>query len=102
MLTAILPINYPALETVDDPWWLRFAQPELVDDIATVGETADLLDALYAIDPCDGSDTAAAPTSAEDVAEAATSTFDLAICGQDFDGSITLPIRLYRSHPAEP
>ena len=99
MQTTIVPV--PAKSTsITDPAWLRFQQPDLENDTATVSETADLLDALYSLDPCSETET----TTEEDVdlAEAAATTLSLAACLKEYDGSVNLALRVYRSHPNQP
>lgn len=99
MTTATLAIEY-ASTTVNDPWWVRFGQ-DGINDTATVGETADLLDVLYTIDPCDGSESETSTPVADDVVEAVVQTFRLSICDKRYDGSVLVPIKMYRSHPSD-
>lgn len=99
MTTATLAIDY-ASTAVTDPWWVRFGQ-DGVSDTATVGETADLLDVLYTIDPCDGSESEVSEPVAEDVVDAVVQTFRLSICDKRYDGSVLVPIKIYRSHPSD-
>ena len=99
MQTAIKPIPAPST-AITDPAWLRFEQPELTSDTATVSETADLLDALYSLDPCSQVETTVDQTA--DLAETAAATLSLAACSKEYDGSVVLALRVYRSHPEQP
>lgn len=99
MTTATLAIDY-ASTPVNDPWWVRFGQ-DGINDTATVGETADLLDVLFTLDPCDGSESEASNPVAGDVVEAVVQTFRLSICDKRYDGSVLVPIKMYRSHPSD-
>ena len=85
----------------EDSLWVRLEQEGLEDDIATVEDTADLLDDIYNIDACSEEDTATEPT-VEDVDESATKIFDYSICSSDYDGNIEVRVRVIRSNNTLP
>lgn len=99
MITAILPVEYASAH-ITDPWWVRFAQ-DGISDSATVGETADLLDTLYSIDPCDEKESDPTTPTADDLTTVVVQTWRLSICDKRYDGSVLVPIKMYRSHPRD-
>jgi hypothetical protein len=101
--TASLAAVYAGPHVPDNPWWVRLEQIPVTDDVATVSETADLLDALYQVNPCTDNETAETDDelTAEDVASAASATLELAACGVASDGSVEVQIKVIRSHQTE-
>ncbi len=89
---------------VADTWWIRIEQEGVTDDTATVSEAASLLDAAYAINPCD---TEASADQVEDPEEevfqsAVASAVKVAACDYDADGNVKVYLYIVRSHLAEP
>ncbi len=60
MSTQTLTINYRSPQPLIDPYWIRIEQ-EVVDDAATVTDTARVLDALYQLEPCNQEDSEPTP-----------------------------------------
>lgn len=102
--TVSLSATYAGPHVPDNPWWVRLEQIPVTTDVATVGETADLLDALYQMDPCTEVETTdeTEELTTEDVAAAASETLTLAACDIDADGSCEVQIKVIRSHQTEP
>jgi hypothetical protein len=104
MSTQTLTINYRAPQPLIDPYWIRIEQ-DVVDDAATVTDTAAVLDALYQIEPCNQETSApapAAPVEQESVVDTVATVLDLPACDVEPDGSVQTTLRIYRSHLAEP
>lgn len=114
-----LTITYalPAAAAVTDGYWLRLEQEDVAEDVATVGDAATVIDSLFQLDACNPESVSVVtelgqsnplqalyPTSEEAAAALVTAAaeIDLAICDQESDGSVTVRIRVIRSHPAEP
>jgi hypothetical protein len=115
-----LTITYalPASAAVADGYWLRLELEDLVEDVATVGDAATVIDSLFQLDACNPLPEGVSKTdlgqtnplqslypTSEEVTTAlvsAAAKIDLAICDQQSDGSVTVRIRVIRSHPAEP
>lgn len=108
MSTHSLTIAYSGASALIDGYWVRIEQ-DVADETATVSDAANLLDALYDIDACEGatteettSDSTATGEPTTDLATAVEETLDLSFCDADYDGSVEVEIRIYRSHLAEP
>lgn len=109
MSTHSLTVSYAGASSLGDVYWVRIEQ-DVVDETATVSDAASLLDALYDIDACAGAtteetstgETAATGEPTTDLATAVEETLDLSFCAADYDGSVEMDIRIYRSHLAEP
>ena len=107
MTAPTLTLNYslPAGSVIDDPLWLRLQQDGVADDVATVADTAAVLDALYDIEPCvepEESDDQQSlsvidnPLTTADLA-AAAAVIDYSLCDQEPDGSVNVTVRIIRS-----
>lgn len=103
MSTHSLTVSYAGASSLGDVYWVRIEQ-DVVDETATVSDAASLLDALYDIDACAGATTEETSTGepTTDLATAVEETLDLSFCAADYDGSVEVEIRVYRSHLAEP
>lgn len=100
MKSLDLVLTYTS-NTPEDSLWVHLEQEGLEDDIATVEDTADLLDDIYNIDACSEEDTATEP-SVEDVDESAAKVFDYSICASDYEGNIEVRVRVVRSNNTLP
>jgi hypothetical protein len=97
-----LALTYTGPAIPDDPWWIALEQLPITDDVATIAETAALLDAGYHIEACSDATKETSEVPSEDIVTAAESTFDLAICSLDHDGSVEIQLKVIRSHQGEP
>lgn len=100
-----ISLQSAALGAGDDPYWVRIEQEGLGDDTAMVSDAADMLDALYQIEPCTQLPTVPSEAPAVDeagFAEAVSRTLDFAACSTSPDGSVEVAIRIIRSHLDEP
>lgn len=95
-----LTIPYAQDSIPDDPWWIAVEQLPVDNDVATITETAELLDKLFSIEACQETSAPAVVSVDEVVAKAAT-VFDYAICSQMYDGSCEVQVKVYRSHQGE-
>lgn len=102
MNTPNLSLLYTGPAVPDDPWWIAIEQLPVTDDVATIAETAALLDTSYRIEACSVVEPEPVDVDPADIALAAESTFDLAICGRDHDGAVELQVKVIRSRAAEP
>lgn len=104
MAATTLNATYSGASIPDDPYWIRLVQDEVASDVATVAETARVLDAMYGIDACDDtttedSDTDTDEVTQDDIDDAIDDTdYSLVICDQAADGSCETSIKVYRSH----
>lgn len=109
MTAHTLALNYSlsAGSVINDSLWLRLQQENIAADVATVGDAAAVLDALYDIEPCvdpgDGEESTLTsvsdPLSAltkEDLT-AAAAAIDYSLCDQEPDGSVNVTVRIIRS-----
>lgn len=103
MSAQTLTIQYQAAEIdrVTDPYWIRIEPVGQEPETATVSDAANLLDALYQIDPCTESEDQGQLVEQEDYAPTVAATIDLSYCDQEYDGSVEMDIRIIRSHLAE-
>ncbi|MDY0013890.1 MAG: hypothetical protein RBS40_13475 [Rhodocyclaceae bacterium] len=104
MSAHTLTIQYQAAEIdrLTDPYWIRLEPVGQEPETATVSDAANLLDALYQIDPCTESEDQGDLVEQEDYAPTVAATIDLSYCDQAYDGSVEMDIRIIRSHRAEP
>lgn len=93
-----------SITTVD--YWVRTEQIELVPDVATLGEVAELVDSLYDINSCaelEVVSVAEATTpkqfSIVDVENSIKSSFKLPTCGTDNYGNWSTSVKVVISHP---
>jgi hypothetical protein len=89
---------------VADTWWIRIEQEGVTDDTATVSAAASLLDAAFAINPCD-TEASADPVDApgqEDFESAVAGVVQVAACDYDADGNVKVYLYIVRSHLTEP
>lgn len=104
MSAQTLTLTYQAAEIdrITDPYWIRIEPVGQEPETATVSDAANLLDALYQIDPCTESEDQGQLVEQEDYAPTVAATIDLSYCDQAYDGSVEMDIRIIRSHLAEP
>ncbi len=107
MSSLSLTATYSGGAAVVDPWWVALEQLPVTDDVATVEDTAVLLDTLFDIDPCTATETdtdagqSLSVLDTDAVVEAAATAFDIAICTEDPDGSVEVQVKVIRSHQGE-
>lgn len=96
-----LTIKFSGPPAAIDHNWIRLVQTGLKPAQATIGETADLVDAVYHIDPCNPQ-AAAPPVDQQDFQALVKQEFDLALCDTDPDGSTHAQLQVILSDPATP
>jgi len=108
MNTQITSVTYSsdASEFPSEEYWLRIEQDK-EEDLITVGEVAEVLDALYDLNPCYGEPTnseaePSEPPTEEKLVEVAKVQLDLEECRRLKSGMYTALVNIYRSHPNEP
>ena len=103
---------YGLADMAASSYWLKLEQDGQESDAATIGEAADLLDALYDRDPCEGDPTGGEepeededglkePVDPEEFWEKVQEQLEFSVC-DDENGCDTLLLRVYRSHVDEP
>jgi hypothetical protein len=103
-----LTITYANKTAVVDPYWLRMELFKEEDPTMTVGEAADVIDALYNTDPCEnGTVSTKTPVEGPDGADwdRAFDKVNFAEC-EKFEntedlGTYDVKIKVYRSHQGE-
>lgn len=100
MKNLSLTFNYTS-NVPEDSIWVRLIQEDVGDDIASVEDTAELLDEVFHIEACAEENEPIDPET-EDVEEAAEKVFDYSICSVDYDGNINVRVRVLRSHQDKP
>ncbi len=123
MSTATLSITraYPPPEAnVEDVWIrLEFLEPESDNRGASVEDAAELVDAVFDTDPCEGEEDAEEDAEEteeteedgeeteqpgdKEISDAMKKTFDLALCNVDLaSGTVRSTVHVYQSHPEMP
>jgi hypothetical protein len=93
-----------------DPYWVRIEQNEQENEQATVSDAANLLDALFGIEPCNpeerAPDAVTAPSEPAVTEDEAVDLFDeilrFSTCVYDPDFGVNVDIKVIRSHRDKP
>ena len=96
-----LTIAFSGPPAAIDHNWIRLVQIGLKPSQATIGETADLVDAAYRTDPCN-KPAQTTPVDQQGFQAAVKKTFDLSLCDIDPDGRTHVQLQVILNDPAEP
>jgi hypothetical protein len=119
-----LTLTYQArpLAGADENWWIRLEQVGVVDEFASLGEAAGLIDKLFGVEPCDaeawGQGEPAAEEETTPEAEPGTPTLEPAVSEEEFSQAVVealatdacagpdlswqAEVKVVRSHLGEP
>ena len=117
MSAQSLSITYsPDPATIDqEEYYINLEQVEMEPDTITVAEAAAVIDAAFALDPCeddsaltggeeqsiDSEGNLEMPTTEDEFEQAVAEELDFNICALADDGSYEAQIKVYRSHQSE-